>query len=154
MRHERDMAGAFPVAVLERLSGAEALTVRCLRGWSDGNDAVLALLAPAIGPAKARACLASLTEVMRIVTRHGRRPIVCHGAGCACVGSDEAVFARFVSTAATGEREDAMLIASLLVDGPLLLPMTEAARQAGLYLYQAGLRQGRGFPEPASVTRH
>jgi hypothetical protein len=70
------------------------------------------------------------------------------------VGSDEAILAHFVMVAATGEREDAMLIASLLVDGPLLLPMVDAARMAGLYLYQAGLRQKARFPEPASATRH
>lgn len=154
MKHDREMVGAFPVAAMDRLPEAEALVVRCLRGWSDGPEAVMALLTPALGPVKARACLRAMGDVMTIVLRHGRRPMIRHGARCACVGSDEAIFAHFVMVAAMGEREDAMLIASLLVDGPLLLPMTEAARQAGLYLYQAGLRQERAFPEPASVTRH
>lgn len=154
MIHDRDMVGAFPVAAIERLPGAEALVVRCLRGWSDGPEPVMALLSPALGPVKARACLRAMGDVMAIVLRHGRRRIIRHGARCACVGSDEAIFAHFVMVAATGEREDAMLIASLLVEGPLLLPMVDAARQAGLYLYQAGLRQSPAFPEPASVTRH
>ncbi|SHM05885.1 hypothetical protein SAMN05443432_104276 [Roseovarius litoreus] len=154
MKHDRDMVGAFPVSALDRLDPGEALVVLCLRRWRDGPDAVEALLLPTLGPSGARACLRAFSEMMGLMQRHCRRPLAQHGQACRCVGSDEAILAHFVMVAATGEREDAMLIASLLVDGPLLLPMVDAARMAGLYLYQAGLRQKARFPEPASATRH
>lgn len=154
MKHDRDMVGAFPVSALDRLPPGEALVVLCLRRWSDGPGAVEALLLPALGPSGTRSCLRAFGEMMGLMQRHCRRPLVQHGQACRCVGSDEAVLAHFVMIAATGEREDAMLIASLLVEGPLLLPMAEAARAAGLYLYQAGLRQAARFPEPANATRH
>ena len=154
MKHDRDMVGAFPVSAMDRLPAGEALAVRCLRAWSAGPDAMTSLLVPALGRQAACACAQAFGDVMGIVQRHGRRELIRHGAHCRCVGSDEAILAYFVMVAATGEREDAMLIASLLVEGPLLMPMSESARMAGLYLYQAGLRQGRDFGEPASATRH
>ena len=157
MKHTRDsdMVGAFPVSALDNLTPGEALAVLCLRRWQDGPEAAAALLVPALGPVAAKACLRSFGEVMGVVQRHGRRSLIRHGEACRCVGSDEAVLAHYLMVAATGEREDAMLIASLLVEGPLLLPMTESARVAGLYLHRAGLRGGgAAFPEPVSATRH
>jgi len=154
MKHDRDMVGAFPVSAMDRLPAGEAMAVRCLRAWSEGPVAMESLLVPALGPRGARSCAQAFGEVMGMVQRHGRRALMRYGANCRCVGSDEAILAHFVMVAATGEREDAMLIASLLVEGPLLMPLSEAARMAGLYLYQAGLRQGRGFAEPESATRH
>ncbi len=156
MKHARnsEMVGAFPVSALDNLAPGEALAVLCLRRMQEGPETLEALLVPALGPVAAKACLRAFSEVMGLVQRHGRRPLARHGAGCRCVGSDEAVLAHFLMVAATGDREDAMLIASLLVEGPLLLPMTEAARTAGLYLHRAGLRQRAAFPEPVSATRH
>ena len=38
-----------------------------------------------------------------------------HSVTCKCLGSDESCFANFIATATDGQREDAMLIATLLV---------------------------------------
>ena len=64
------------------------------------------------------------------------------------------MFAHFIMLAATGEREDAMLVGSLIVEGPLLLPLTEAARQAGLYLHRSTLSGMVPATDMAGVTVH
>lgn len=157
MKHERDMRGAIPVAAMERLPATEALLVQLLRAWCDGPKGRVraqAALVDRLGAARGEACHAAFTQVMQILQRHGRRRLVRHHADCGCVGADEAILAHFVSTAATGEREDAMLIASLLVDGAVLMPLTEAAVQLGLHLRRAEGRAGGQIPEPARATRH
>ena len=79
-----------------------------------------------------------------------------HGTACPCVGSDEAVFARFVMTAATGEREDAMLVATLLVRADVAPVATAAAQSIGLTLLRGAQSCRAEAPTgaPASATRH
>lgn len=158
MKLPRDMAGAAPVNALDALPEPERFLVGLLRQWYDGPDGperVAVCLRGRLGAAKARICLRAMEDTFGILLRHARRRLMRHRTDCACVGADEAVFAHFVMVAAKGDREDAMLIASLLVDGALLLPLTEAARQAGLCLCQAAVRDGLlGIPDPPSATRH
>lgn len=157
MRHESATGGGFAVAAMDSLPPSEATVVACLRLWAApdaGPEAVWRALSRAMGAAHGAACHRALADLMEMLHRHGRRPIVRHDAGCGCVGADEAVLAHFVTTAATGEREDAILIASLLVRGPMILPFAELGRQAGLLLHRAALRRPDAIPEPASATRH
>ncbi|WP_412505854.1 hypothetical protein [Roseovarius sp. SYSU LYC5161] len=157
MKHQRDMEGAFPVSAMKGLTPLEALSVRCLRLWHDpahGPAAMGTMLARRLGPERGTACHRALADVMGMIARHGRRRLARHGAECGCVGVDEAIFAHFIATAATGDREDAMLVASLLVDSAVLLPLTDSARQAGLCLHRAALRPTGAMPEPMSATRH
>ena len=140
MKQHSEMRGGFPVAAFDTLPEAERVLVRALRHWSDGPDGqerIARLLLASMGEAEEQTCQRALNDVMGVIARHGRRKLVRHKETCSCVGADEAVFAHFVMLAATGEREDAMLIGSLIVEGPLLMAMTEAARQAGLYLHRA-----------------
>ena len=156
MKHERRMTGAFSVSAMDQVPVPEALLVSCLREWfsgPDGRSRVDRVLRLRLGERAADACLPALEDVFHIVASHGRRPLIRHEPGCPCVGVDEAVLAHFVMTAAIGEREDAMLIASLLVDARMLLALTEAARQAGLCLSRS-LASRDMIPDPASKTRH
>ena len=43
-----------------------------------------------------------------------------HSIECRCLGGDEACFANLVATAAEGEREDALLMATLMVEPSVL----------------------------------
>ena len=52
---------------------------------------------------------------------HARRPLLGHAPDCPCAGADECVFARFVALAAEGAREDAVLMAALMVRADLAL---------------------------------
>jgi hypothetical protein len=98
-----------------------------------------------MGARSAAECRRALGELFGTVARHGRRRLVRHATGCPCVGADEAVLAQVVMLAATGDREDAMLVGALIVEGPLLLSFIEAAGRAGLLLHRAGL----AAPSPA-----
>jgi len=157
MKHHSDMRGGFPVAGFDTLSGAERVLVRAMRHWSDGpegQDHIARLLLEVMGEARAKTCQRALNDVMGLIGRHGRRKLIRHQPHCSCVGADEAVFAHFIMLAATGEREDAMLVGSLIVEGPLLLPLTEAARQAGLYLHRSTLSGMVPSTDMAGVTVH
>lgn len=110
--------GGTPVGFLTELDAVEAASVIYLRLWCEGpvsqaqvrDDFIIAL-----GPEKGCKALNSFGELCAFCSRHGRRPLMRHSVSCKCVGADEACFANFIATAATGEREDAMMIATLIV---------------------------------------
>jgi hypothetical protein len=149
MSRTSERRGGCAVAVLDTLPDAERVVVMALRHWADGSEggAQLAeLLQARMAPRSAAECRRALGELFGIVARHGRRRLVRHATGCPCVGADEAVLAQVVILAATGDREDAMLVGSLIVEGPLLLSFAEVARRAGLLLHRAEL----AVPSPAA----
>lgn len=131
------MRGGAPVARLDDLGAGEARVVQAFRHWCDGPQG-LATFGPALkarfGPRRAAAALSGLDTCCRIVTGHARRPLARHSANCPCVGGDEAAFARLCASAAAGEREDAMLIACLLVRADMAGALAAAAEIAGLAL--------------------
>lgn len=110
--------GGAPVGFITELNGIEAASVIYLRLWCDGPDAQAQVwndFASGLGPDQGRKALESFGDLCSLCTRHGRRPLMRHAVRCKCLGADESCFANFIATAATGEREDAMLIATLLV---------------------------------------
>jgi len=138
MKHDPARIGGTHLARLDRLPLAQGVVVRALRHWDGvGSDALDDVLPDALAGADGVAGRAALEDLLEILMRHGRRPLVRHAPGCPWVGADEAVLAHFVSVAATGEAEDAMLIASLLVEGPLLPCLLGAAQELGLRLRRA-----------------
>ncbi len=80
---------------------------------------------------------------------------MCHSVQCACLGADESCFANFIATAATGEREDAMLIATLLVRPDVAPIVTSLAADFGLALIRMRPRRPlANFPGTAPGTVH
>lgn len=162
MKHARNMHGAYgayPVSVLAALPDAQALVVRALRQWCsspEGPEQVYRTLTARLGRSHGLTCHQAMGEMMHILQRHARRAFVRHGADCRYVGSDEAILAHFVTIAATGAREDAMLIASLLLEGRYLLPFTEAAQQVGLFLLriEPEIPSPGPIPDPLSPLLH
>lgn len=71
-------------------------------------------------------------QLLAMLHSHGRRPLVNHSAGCGCVGADEAVFVQFVGLAAEGQREDATLMALLMVRAEVAPLAVSLAEQLGL----------------------
>ena len=65
---------------------------------------------------------------------HSRRALVGHAPGCPCAGADECVFARFVALAAEGSREQAILMAALMVRADLAFCLATRAEAIGLRL--------------------
>ena len=156
MKHERDISGAAPVAHLPDLPGVQGLVIGCLRHWNRGGAAAaLAALRARMPEARACAAFDALQDLTETLATHIRRPLRCHAPQCHCVGLDEAAFARFVEEAALGEREDALMLASLLVAPRGILPLADAAARLGLDLHRAVLLdRSAKIPEPTSQTRH
>ena len=78
-----------------------------------------------------------------MTARYARRPLLGHAPDCPCAGADECVFARFVALAAEGAREDAVLMAALLVRADVALCLAALAEAIGL-----GLMRDTGAAHP------
>jgi hypothetical protein len=134
--------GGVPVGHLAELPQVEAGAVVCLRLWCDGAEGQARLwtdMAAALGAGPARDALQALERLVGQIARNGRRPLMRHGRACACVGADEAAFATMVATAAEGEREDAVLLAALLVAPALAAEVAELAGVVGQALRHMSL---------------
>jgi hypothetical protein len=156
MKHARDLNGQMPVGNMAEMNGVAAMVVACLRAWNQGGALrAHAMLCEQMAESTALAAFETLQDLTDVLSSTMRRPLRCHAPGCSCVGLDEAAFARFVEEAALGEREDALMLASVLVQARGILPVTEAASRLGLCLHRATLgRQASRMPEPLSATRH
>lgn len=131
------ITGGAPVSTMATLPGRQALMVRYLRDWCDSADGQIRVwsdLATRLGPARGQAALKAFEDMVAILLAFGRRPLVRHQANCTCVGSDEAVVALMVSTAATGAEEEAMMIGALLVRADMIRPLVAAAMRLGVNL--------------------
>jgi hypothetical protein len=129
--------GGSPVGRVAELPPLERMVIRGLRLWSLGADGQVRLqaeLAARHGAPAARHLAEGFGELLQISVLHARRPLLGHALDCPCAGADECVFARFVSLAAEGAREDAILIASLLVRADLALVLAGRAEEIGLGL--------------------
>jgi hypothetical protein len=147
------MRGGAPVGHLLELPEVEQGAVACLRLWCEGPETQARLwndLAHALGSAHGGTALKALEQLLGLILRHGRRPLMRHGLDCRCVGGDECAFANLVAAAAEGEREDALLIASLLVRPGLAPEAVELAGQFGLALRRM---HARGLPPAPELAR-
>lgn len=129
--------GGTPVGFITDLSGIEAASVIYLRLWCNGPDTQAEVwndFAAALGAIPGREALQSFEQLCGLCSRHGRRPLMRHSVNCKCLGSDEACFANFIATAAAGEREDAMMIATLLVRPDVAPQVAALAADFGMAL--------------------
>ena len=134
--------GGAPVGYLSELGAVEAGAVIYLRLWNDGPDArarVTGEFTCSFGPEDSSSALSALDQLCDLCARHGRRPIMRYDVACRCLGGDEACFANFVATAAQGDREDAMLIATLLVRPDFAPSLAALAETFGLALKRMSL---------------
>lgn len=153
MRADR---GAAPVARLDDLTEEEAWTIAAIRLWSEeggaGNAALAEAVAGRIGRERGRRVSSLFGDLMTLMADHARRPILRHRPACSCVGADEAVIANFVTASTQGPREDAMLIATLLLRPDVAPLAVSLAQMLGLEL-RRGLALARRGP-PCDVTLH
>jgi hypothetical protein len=156
MKHARDIMGPVPAGHISEVTPVSGMVIACLRQWNTGGAAgAFGLLRERLGERQATASFCALQDLADTLDACMRRPLRCHAPHCACVGADEAAFARFVEEAAFGAREDALMLASLLVDARGMLPLADAARRFCLVLHRAELCAAASrIPDPASQTRH
>lgn len=148
MTHDGSHArrGGAPVGYITELGGIEAASVLYLRLWSDGDESrtcVSGDFERCFGPANGGRLLDTFGQLCGLCTRHGRRPLMLHAVGCQCLGADESCFANFIATAAEGDRDDAMLIATLLVRPDMAPLVTALATDFGLALRRMHLSAPR-----------
>ena len=133
--------GGAPVARLDGLPPLERRVIRCLRLWSAGPDGQQAVGWEVDRDGGGERLARSFGELLRLTAGHARRPLLGHALDCPCAGSDECIFARFVALAAEGAREEAVLMAALIVRADVALCLAAAAEQVGL-----GMMRGRTPP--------
>ncbi|WP_413785633.1 hypothetical protein [Cognatiyoonia sp. IB215182] len=151
--------GGTPVGMMRDLCPISAAAVTYLRLWCGGPDQqsqVWNALASALGTARGRRALQAFEALFGICAAHGRRPLIRHAPQCKCVGSDEACFANFIATAADGAREDALLMATLLVRTDMAPVLTSLATDFGLALKRIDFAARPEMPEsrPLHTTLH
>jgi hypothetical protein len=131
--------GGQAVSRIALLPDLEAWWVRALRLWCDGEAGQGALrdqLTAHMGAEAAETFFARFTDLMALMMRHGRRPLMRHALECDCVGADEAVFALFCAQA-VGDREEAMMIACLILRADVAPIAVSLAQTLGLDLSRA-----------------
>lgn len=129
--------GIVPVARIDDLPPLEATLICCLRLYYDSDgarDALERSVMEHLGQGKGAALFARFGELCELMRRYARRALMRRHAGCAAAGADESAFAAMVSAAASGEREDAMLIAVCIVRADVAPPVVALAEQVGLSL--------------------
>ncbi|MGG7567150.1 hypothetical protein ACQ5SO_13435 [Rhodovulum sp. DZ06] len=144
----RPPRGAAPVSRMEELSPLETAAVMYFRLWHDGEAGrarATADFAALLGLGHGAAAVQALDRLCALLGAHGRRPLMRHSKSCSCVGSDEAVVAAFLSRAAEGEREEAMLMASLLIRAEMAPLALAVAEELAVALRRLALRAA---PEP------
>jgi len=151
--------GAAAVGLISELDSIRAASVLYLRLWCDSPETrseVRQDFAVALGAGQGAQAVQSLSELCTLCVAHGRRPLVRHAVQCRCLGSDESCFANFIATAAEGDREDAMLIATLLVRADMAPALTALAADLGLALRRMRLSTPRDMSQakPQSATLH
>lgn len=129
--------GGATVGRLSDLSPVEAGAVMYLRLWGDGMQTRMDAAQDfqiALGTDQGRAAMLTLDRLCSLCAHHGRRPLIRHGLGCACLGADENCFAQMIAAASEGAREDAMMMASLIVRPDFAPALAALSEELGLAL--------------------
>lgn len=127
--------GGSAVGILDELGGVEAGAVLCLRLWAEAPDGPeRAGFDADTGPFGGRAALEAIGSLCDLCRDYGRRPLMRHDLTCRCLGGDEACVAQLVSAALSGDRDDAMLMATLLVRADMAPGLVALAERAGVAL--------------------
>ncbi len=135
--------GAMAVGQLGDLDPAARLAVMALRLWCDRGPAGVAHV---LGPEADAGAVDTFGALCACCVGAARRPLMRHGAGCPCLGADEAAFAAFLQVAVEGERGDALMMAFALLHPEAAAEGVARAQQAGLMLRRIALRAGREAP--------
>jgi hypothetical protein len=144
------LSGAAPVSRVEAVDEQTLFLVNALRKFGQSDEAAFwegfAMLA---GAHRGDAARSVFENLMFLITRHARRPLMTHDGACNCIGADEASFAQFVRMAAQGDPEDAMLIGMLILSADIVPIAVGLAQQLGLLV--CGIVPCADMPQPGAV---
>ncbi|MFT6022985.1 MAG: hypothetical protein ACI9PY_001098 [Ascidiaceihabitans sp.] len=157
MTNAQEKRGGASVGFLTELDGIEAASVIYLRLWCNGPDGQADVwndFAATLGSVHGKKALQAFEDLCRLCTSHGRRLLMRHSVQCKCLGADESCFANFIATAASGDRDDAMLIATLLVRPDVAPLITSLATDFGLALMRMNLCAPKDIGPAPHTSRH
>jgi len=123
-----------------------------LRLWGDGEQGRADAASDfdiALGADQGRAAMLTLDRLCSLCANHGRRPLIRHGLGCSCRGADENCSAQMIAAASEGAREDAMMMASLIVRPDFAPALASLSEELGLVLR----RMAKAIPLPTTGHR-
>ena len=151
--------GAAPVGVLAELPPLETGAVRAFRMWFSGPHGRADLwtrFAAAYGARPGRTRIGALDRCFMCMVEGARRPLMRHGLACNCLGGDEAAIAHFFAASAAGDREDAMLLATLLVRADMAAALVTLAEEIApcLVCLAEQMLRGHAHPGPPSKMTH
>ncbi len=129
--------GGATVGRLSDLGPIEAGAVMYLRLWGDGENGRAGAASDfeiALGADCGRSAMLTLDRLCSLCANYGRRPLIRHGLGCSCLGADENCFAQMIASASEGAREDAMMMASLIVRPDFAPALASLSEELGLAL--------------------
>lgn len=133
----RPSRGGATVGRLSDLSPIEAGAVMYLRLWNESTQArsdAASDFEIALGLEQGCAAMLTLDRLCGLCANHGRRPLIRHGLGCSCLGADENCFAQMIAAASEGAREDAMMMASLIVRPDYAPALASLSEELGMVL--------------------
>lgn len=156
MTLQHPIRGGEAIGTLDSMAPEESAAIMLLRLWCDGPDGqaqVWTAMSDKLGPAAGSAALKSFERLLALCLGHGRRPLQRHGVDCRCAGADECWFARLIDAAAEGDREDAMMLAVLMVRADVASCVVGFAEQVGLSLRRMNGHLPDLPPRRAELTR-
>lgn len=152
MKSAAHTAGASVVGRLTDIAPWEAELIMSMRFWMDGPEGQAEVwngFARFFGATEGRAEMRNFESLLSSLCTFARRPLVRHGLGCTCIGSDEAILQTLVREATRGDLAEAALIASLVVPARHAEPVALMAAQVG----QAMQRMSKRTPyQPPTRT--
>ncbi|WP_170786925.1 hypothetical protein [Ruegeria lacuscaerulensis] len=142
--------GGAAVGKLSDLSPIEASAVLYLRLWGDATARkdIACKIGVDLGTEPEAVAMMTIDRLCALCAHHGRRPLIRHQVGCSCLGADENCFAQMIAAASEGAREDAMMMATLIVRPDFAPALTALSEELGLALRQMTA------PQPLPSTGH
>lgn len=130
-----DRRGGAAVGRIVDLGAIEAGAVLCLRLWHEAPASPERMdFERNMGRFGGRTALDAIGGICAIWQEFGRRPMVRHHLRCDCLGADEACVAQLVQAALLGDRDDAMMLATLMVRADHAPRLVAHAERAGAAL--------------------
>lgn len=156
--------GGMRVGTLAEIDDVEALSVTLLRLWCSGpgsQEEVWNAFALAFGGRQGGAALRSFEKLVALLCGHGHRPLMRQAVGSRDLGADERVFAHLIGAGATCDREQAAVMATLMVRPDVVPMVATLAQEVGVTLRRLSLRPtalpvttAHGTGQPGLRLRH
>lgn len=153
-------AGASVVGKMTDIAPWEAELIMSMRVWMQGPEGQAEVwndFARCLGVTEGRAEMRTFESLLTSLCTYARRPLVRHGLGCTCIGSDEAILQTLVREATRGDLAEAAMIASLIVPARHAEPVALMAAQVGQAMQRMATRKPATRPiqpEPEERLLH